>query len=148
VQEGGCAEDGRSHRHGHSGARAHGEEERVLGVCKLCAVGRLHLGHRSQDVVPHPVWQLAASLVEFLHVQTEQENQQSNYGCVASAEEAREVYGADKGHARHTWHTFVVIVKPGGTRSPSRAISQRLAPLPPSSCFISLPPALSPFLKT
>ena len=39
----------------------------------------------------------------------------------------------------------VVIVKPGGTGSPSELISARLAPLPPSSSFIAaLPSALPP----
>lgn len=33
---------------------------------------------------------------------------------------------------QRTWHTWVVIVKPGGTLRPRCAISQRFAPLPPS----------------
>eukprot|EP00976_Prorocentrum_cordatum_P110380 1195187-Prorocentrum_minimum.AAC.3 len=34
------------------------------------------------------------------------------------------------------------MVKPGGTASPSFAIWARLAPLPPSSCFIVESPAV------
>ena len=45
-----------------------------------------------------------------------------------------------------TWRqTSVVIVKPGGTGSPSDAISARFAPLPPSSALsFARPSALPP----
>lgn len=57
---------GAPHRHGHGGARAHGEEEGVGGVCELGAVGGLHFAHRRQHVLPHALGQLAARLVKLL----------------------------------------------------------------------------------
>ena len=43
--------------------------------------------------------------------------------------------------SRYARHASVVIVKPGGTGSPSLVISARFAPLPPSSSFWSLSPS-------
>ena len=44
--------------------------------------------------------------------------------------------------ARYARHASVEIVNPGGTGSPILTISARLAPLPPSRSFWSLPPSL------
>ena len=43
--------------------------------------------------------------------------------------------------AMYALHASVVIVKPGGTGSPSFVISARFAPLPPSRYFCSFEPS-------
>ena len=47
--------------------------------------------------------------------------------------------------ARYWRHASVVTVNPGGTGNPSRVISARFAPLPPSRSFSSLPPSVNSY---
>jgi hypothetical protein len=48
---------------------------------------------------------------------------------------------------RYATHTLAAIVNPGGTGTPRLVISARLAPLPPSSVFMSFVPSAAPSPK-